>query len=152
MGYQRLKVPSGRFPPVAVFNLRPDLVSGVSRRIRQVLRKVMEGEGIRSGRLTVVLADDAWLGRLNRDYLGENQPTDVLAFDLSAGEGVEGDIYVNAEEALRRFPDDGEAARVEVLSLAAHGMLHLCGYDHDDEAGYRLMLSRGDEYLKAAWG
>mgnify|MGYP005669687009 CR=1 FL=1 len=62
----------------------------------EVVAEVEFGENKECGGLTVVLTDDRELRRLNREYLGEDAPTDVLAFDLRDGpdDPIEGDIYI----------------------------------------------------------
>lgn len=103
------------------------------------------------GTLTVVLAADREVRRLNRTYRGVDRPTDVLSFDSHAEaprpRGVQrhlGDIVIATGVARRQAADAGHAYGTELRVLALHGLLHLLGYDHDDpaDAGRMARLER----------
>ena len=85
------------------------------------------------GDVTVVLTTDRVIRRLNREYRGKDQPTDVLSFDigdgLDAGEPF-GDVVISVETARRQARDYEAPLQTEILRLLVHGTLHLCGYDH----------------------
>lgn len=74
---------------------------------------------------------------INRDYLGKDRPTNVISFSLQEGDcsGVNplalGDVVISADTAAREA-DEGGIVFFERLSfLLLHGILHLCGYDHE---------------------
>jgi probable rRNA maturation factor len=74
---------------------------------------------------------------INRDYLGKDRPTNVISFSLQEGDcgGVNphalGDVVISADTAAREAAD-GDLEFFERLSfLLLHGILHLCGYDHE---------------------
>jgi probable rRNA maturation factor len=89
----------------------------------------------------VLIADDARLHTLNRDFRGVDAPTDVLSFadDGAASPFVDqpgaprylGDIAISYERVLAQAADYGHAPARELAYLAAHGTLHLLGYDHE---------------------
>lgn len=113
-----------------------------------ILQAVVRGEGKKLKHLCIVLADDEMLRDLNRRYGGVNEPTDVLAFDLSDEEGVvEGDIYISVLRAALQAAEKGEKTETELLRLAVHGGLHLCGWDHCDEVSLERMMRRGEEFI-----
>jgi len=99
--------------------------------------------------VTVILTDDLNLLELNRLYLQDDAPTDVLSFDLSddAREGIEGDIYVSLDRAAAQAQALGYSTESEVMRLVLHGFLHLCGYDHADDQALKEMIDRGEQYL-----
>ncbi len=85
--------------------------------------------------LTLVLADDAQLRALNRDFLGTDAPTDVLSFpagetDPETGARYIGDILLSVERAARQAERSGHALMDELQLLVVHGVLHLLGHDH----------------------
>jgi probable rRNA maturation factor len=82
----------------------------------------------RAASLALRCTDDAELRALNRDFAGEDRPTDVLAFP-GDGEGHFGDIAISVERAAAQAPS---APAEELRLLAVHGLLHCCGYDHSD--------------------
>lgn len=91
------------------------------------------------------LCDDEEIHRLNRDYRHKDRPTDVLAFAQREGEGgylcpdLLGDIVISIETAERQATTGLYA---EVVHLAAHGLCHLLGYDHQDDEGETAMNAR----------
>jgi len=89
--------------------------------------------------LTLLLTDDAQIQQLNRDFRGEDKPTDVLSFPAGAtlpgmGEAVAylGDIAISAPYAQRQAQAAGHPLTAELQLLAIHGVLHLLGYDHGE--------------------
>jgi rRNA maturation RNase YbeY len=99
------------------------------------------------GEVTVVLTGDRAIRRLNRDFRGKDRATDVLSFRLGDGRAAGepfGDVVVSVETA-RRQARDYEATLVEELQrLLVHGVLHLCGFDHQErrEAARMHALTR----------
>jgi probable rRNA maturation factor len=97
--------------------------------------------------LSIVLADDALLRALNRDYRDTDKPTDVLSFSLAApGDARDpearvflGEIYVSVETARRQARAARRPFHREVAHLTLHGILHLLGHDHAGAAERRLM-------------
>ncbi len=95
------------------------------------------------GEVGVVLADDALLRALNRDYRGVDEPTDVLAFPLGdPGGSLLGDVIVAYETAAREAHEQEKPLADHLRHLVVHGLLHLFGFDHDDEAATRTMECR----------
>jgi probable rRNA maturation factor len=90
------------------------------------------------------LVDDGAIHALNRNYRGKNKPTDVLAFaqrDSATGPdaGVLGDIVISVDTARRQAR---RGLYRELMHLASHGLCHLLGYDHRDDAEEREMNAR----------
>lgn len=96
--------------------------------------------------ISVLLADDAALRRLNRDYRGIDAPTNVLAFEGMAAGGPEaadraagapfllGDVAIALETASREAVAAGVPFEDHLAHLVVHGVLHLCGYNHEADA------------------
>lgn len=86
---------------------------------------------------SVVLISDSSMVRYNSRYRGRKEPTDVLSFPDSKLPGEEqngylGDILISVETADRRKRAD---LRQEIETLCLHGLLHLLGYDHEEDDG-----------------
>jgi probable rRNA maturation factor len=81
----------------------------------------------------VVLVDDAHLQGLHQRFLGDERPTDVMAFDLGEdGGGPAAEIYVSVDCAVRVAARRGVAVARELALYLVHGTLHLCGHDDHD--------------------
>lgn len=109
----------------------------------------------------VIFADDAYIRGLNREYRGIDAATDVLSFALDEGEepmvsgGPEetllGDIIISLETAGRQAEEFGHSLEREVAYLTVHGMLHLVGYDHEEEED-RTAMRRQEENILSQLG
>lgn len=92
--------------------------------------------------VTVAFVSDRAMGELNRRWRGKRGTTDVLSFPAGqdeferAAEGAMlGDVVISVEQAERQAAEHGLSFEREVEQLILHGMLHLCGYDHERDAG-----------------
>jgi len=133
----------------------------VRRRVSRAAADLLGGD--RRGQVSLLLCSDRVIERINRDWLGREGPTNVIAFpspvlqahtgragpivpspgvlDACVPAGVQpahlGDIAVSADTARR---EAGAAGRDErVVYLALHGLLHVLGWDHGDDASWRRM-------------
>lgn len=107
------------------------------------LERLMEALAAR-GDLSVILVDDATIHRLNREHRGVDTPTDVLSYPMKEPDdvgvpdtGFLGDIFVSLETAARQARLRGHDLEREVKVLAAHGLMHLLGFDHETEAAWQ---------------
>lgn len=96
----------------------------------------------------LVLTGDGAVRALNRDYRGQDKPTNVLSFAARDGAGPPpppgqpvqlGDIVIACETTLAEAARDGKTPGDHLSHLAVHGMLHLLGFDHEDETGAERM-------------
>ena len=104
--------------------------------LARFLNRARAAVGI-EGEVHVLLADDATLRRLNRQFRGKNKATDVLSFPAgdAVARGVAGDLAISLETAARQAARFGHSLRDEVRVLLLHGVLHLAGFDHEADAG-----------------
>lgn len=112
------------------------------RRCRTALRRAPEGRTARVPRtVTVVFVDPPEMRRINREFRGKNYATDVLSFDQSPAEGE----LIICPQVLRRNADRGDLSagfaragrwsfRAELALIVLHGLLHLGGLEHSEEA------------------
>ena len=96
--------------------------------------------------LSIVLATDAAVQRLNREYRGKDSPTNVLSFPgyegapLMPGQRPHlGDIFLAAGTVQREAKAQGKTLEQHLAHLLVHGFLHLLGYTHDDDSNARHM-------------
>lgn len=106
--------------------------------LRSVAQATLEAEGRDTGTLTLVITGDQTIRELNRDYLGIDAPTDVLAFGGEAPDFVNspeaeaylGDVLISYPQAEAQAFGAGHPIQAELALLVVHGVLHLLGYDH----------------------
>jgi probable rRNA maturation factor len=111
--------------------------------------------------VSILLVDNNYIKDLNFIYRGQNHATDVLSFamnELSEDEpdfnvpnevNVLGDIVISLEKAQSQSQEYGLDLQRELGFLVAHGMLHLLGYDHENEAEEKVMLELQEKILQA---
>jgi probable rRNA maturation factor len=104
-------------------------------------QRTLSAEGVGPVELSVSLVDTEEMSGLHRRFLGEPVATDVLSFTMDE-EGLLGDVVICPEVAASQN-EDPEA---ELRLLLVHGILHLLGYDHQDELERRDMWERQERY------
>jgi rRNA maturation RNase YbeY len=119
--------------------------------IQRIVIRVFRGEGVGSALCNVVFIGDARMRSLNTAYLSHPYATDVLSFPLGDEEGsLEGEIYVNVDQAGRQASTYGVSRTTELRRLVIHGALHLTGYLDGTRAERRRMTRLEDAYLEGA--
>ena len=123
--------------------------AAVQRQLRTEIGRMVRAAARHDDRadyeVSVRFVDDAAIHALNRAYRKKNKPTDVLAFAQREGPGgalhpsVLGDIVISVDTARRQAR---RGLYRELLHLASHGLCHLLGYDHRDDAEERTMNAR----------
>ena len=116
------------------------------RTIRRRASRVLEAAGHPFAKLSLLLCDDEFIKHLNCEFRQKDTPTDVLSFSMVEGEiksldsELLGDVVVSVETALRQAEEAGRTTTDEVTSLIIHGILHLLGYDHENQKDERKMF------------
>ena len=113
------------------YSARPSPAPGAERPARAALQAV----GVDDAHVAIAFVDEEEIRRLNREHRGLDEPTDVLSFPVdetgvAAGPRELGDVLI-----CRRHTAD-------LTEAVVHGVLHLCGYDHEADAGEMLGLQR----------
>lgn len=121
----------------------------------------ISGSPIHAYELALKLTDDATIAQLNGTYRQQDQPTDVLSFATLETDFPEveallqsdplylGDIVISLPTAARQACTAQHSLRWELAWLAAHGLLHLLGWDHPDDEQLVKMLAKQTELLAA---
>jgi probable rRNA maturation factor len=101
--------------------------------LRSAVAAALDAAGVEEGHLAIEIVEADRIRELNREHRGKDAPTDVLAFPIDelapvAGPRELGDVAICPEHCS------------DVTEAAVHGVLHLCGYDHEVDAGEMLEL------------
>lgn len=129
-----------------IINIEPknlDVEKNIEAEIIRAADCVGKIYGAENAELSVTLTDDKKIHELNKKYRGIDRPTDVLSFAfrdseepqiLNAEIEILGDIIISLERAKIQAEEFGHSYLREVIFLTVHGLLHLLGYDHIEEA------------------
>lgn len=138
------------------------------RAMEQAAARAAALEGLEAFEVQIVLADNAFIHQLNREYRGVDAPTDVLSFPANDlvqsladelldgfepemsedGEAIFlGDIYISVDRAQEQAAEYGNTVEEELCFLTVHGMLHLMGYDHMEPEEEKVMRQKQREAL-----
>jgi probable rRNA maturation factor len=139
---------------VARHNLPASPISSAA--LRRRAERMLTALALEGAELSILVCDDPTIQRLNREHRRKNRPTDVLAFamregpPLGAGNALLGDVVISLTTAARQERERRRTLWDEVTLLLAHGLLHLLGYDHRDDAEERAMNEQASRLCAAA--
>mgnify|MGYP000577615802 FL=1 len=154
---------------VSIENLQDkvELSESTEKLIKDVAKLVLETENIEiSCKVDITLVDDAQIREFNNKYRNIDSSTDVLSFPIiegcegqinpevgdydEDGHAMLGDIIISLETARKQAEEYGHSFERELGFLVTHGMLHLLGFDHEEEEQEKKMLSEQEKILTKA--
>lgn len=122
----------------------------------KVIEKVSELLGVESSIVSIVLVDNEYIHKINKEYRNVDRETDVISFafmddDTNPESGVTdlGEIYISLEKAHSQSKEYGHSFKRELCFLLTHGLLHLLGYDHMTEEDEKEMFGLQEEVLNS---
>lgn len=116
-------------------------------RIRNWISEVIRAEGCKEEEINYVFCDDAYLHKLNVEFLNHDTLTDIISFDYSVGKTLQGDIFISTERVQDNAVDFGVAFEEELYRVIVHGVLHYCGFKDKSEAEALEMRTKEDFHL-----
>ncbi|NCO23547.1 MAG: rRNA maturation RNase YbeY [Candidatus Infernicultor aquiphilus] len=127
------------------------------RRIREIIKNIIQYLKVdEKTEISILFTDDKFIKSLNKKYRGINKSTDVLTFNLEEGDLIFpevdknkllGDIVVSVETAQRQANNLNHNLEKELAILLIHGLLHLIGYDHEEDRDNKIMQVKENEIL-----
>ncbi|MCG7654826.1 rRNA maturation RNase YbeY [Alteromonas macleodii] len=112
---------------------------------------VLKYEGLAEQEVTIRFTDEAESQSLNHEYRGKDKPTNVLSFPFEAPPGIEinllGDLVICAPVISREAEEQHKDVSNHYAHMTVHGLLHLMGYDHIDDAEAEEMESKEIDIL-----
>ena len=103
-------------------------VCGAREPNRSQIAAALAAAGIADGHLAIELVDEQRIRQLNRDHRGRDAPTDVLSFPIDEANAVPGPRELGDVVICPEHSED-------LIEAVVHGVLHLCGYDHETDDG-----------------
>ena len=121
--------------------------------IKKAAEKALLMEGSEDCEVSIFLTDDTEIHRLNKLYRDIDKPTDVLAFAMREGvdgelnQEILGDVVISLPRVEQQAKTYGHSFDVEMSLLVSHGILHLLGYDHEQDNDALVMQRKQTEIL-----
>lgn len=131
--------------------LRVRLTRAAVRQIalRRLAEHLLAAVGEAQSELSIDLVGDGRMRRLNREYRKKDRTTDVLAFAMresaSPASALLGDVVISVPTARRQAKEGGRSLSEELACLLVHGVLHLCGYDHERSDAEARRMKRQEQ-------
>jgi rRNA maturation RNase YbeY len=112
------------------------------------LSKVIISELKNEGEINYIFCDDDYLLEINQQYLDHDTLTDIISFDYSIGNELQGDIFISIERVRENAQDYSVSFEEELKRVMVHGVLHYCGYKDKSEQDEKLMREKEEEKMK----
>jgi probable rRNA maturation factor len=115
--------------------------------IKSVIRRIVSDKGKKTGNLNFIFTTDEKMLGINREFLNHNYYTDIITFDYSTEKLVSGEIYISVPTVKENAIAYGKTFRDEISRVIFHGVLHLCGFDDQNDDDMKEMRSMEEKYL-----
>lgn len=129
------------------FNYESDFSLDNEEAVAAWMSEVIASENKKEGEINYVFCDDEYLHKINVEYLDHDNLTDIISFDYSMGNEINGDVFISVERVRDNANDYEVPFETELKRVMVHGVLHYCGYKDKGEEDERLMRSKEDEKL-----
>ena len=113
------------------------------RDITAWIKAVAASYGKKTGEIGYLFVGDEKILEVNREYLGHDYYTDIITFDYSEGDTINGDIVISLETVATNAIAQGTDSDEELLRVIIHGILHLCGIN-DKGPGEREIMEAAE--------
>jgi probable rRNA maturation factor len=130
--------------------------AAAARALGRVAKRFLARLDLEGAQLSLVVTTDRRIRRLNREFRDRDEPTDVLSFPAAVAPRPEGrwrplgDVVISLDTARRRARRLEVPLKDELALYLAHGLLHLCGHDHEDPKQARRMAKAEAKLLSGA--
>ena len=111
------------------------------------LSRVIASESKKEGEINYIFCDDEYLHKINVEYLSHDTLTDVISFDYSVGNEINGDCFISVERVKDNALDFNVSFDEEIKRVLAHGILHYCGYKDKTESDEAIMRQKEDDKI-----
>ncbi|WP_276977337.1 rRNA maturation RNase YbeY [Flavobacterium filum] len=130
------------------FNYETDFELSSESDYASWIQNVITSENKEEGDINYIFCDDEYLHKINVEYLNHDTLTDIISFDYSEGNFLQGDIFVSVERVTENAKEFNVSFENELKRVMAHGVLHYCGYKDKIKQDELLMRQKEDEKIK----
>ena len=129
------------------FNYETEFILDNREHISDWISQTIANENCREGEINYIFCSDAYLLKLNLDFLDHDTLTDIISFDYTVGKELHGDIYISIDRVKENASDFEVSFNEEICRVMIHGVLHYCGYKDKTKDEKTIMRSKEDYYL-----
>ena len=129
------------------FNYETEFTLENEEAISGWISNVIKSEDKKEGEINYIFCDDEYLLEINKEHLQHDYYTDIISFDYSVGNEINGDMFISVDRVKENAEDFNVTFEEELKRVIVHGVLHYCGYKDKSEADEFLMRSKEDEKL-----
>ncbi len=130
------------------FNYETDFELENEAQYEDWISRIIESEGFDEGEINYIFCDDEYLHKINVEYLDHDTLTDIISFDYTVGNVLQGDIFVSVERVKDNANDFNVSFEEELKRVLSHGVLHYCGYKDKSPEDEALMRSKEEEKMQ----
>lgn len=130
------------------FNYETDFELENEAQYEDWISRIIESEGFDEGEINYIFCDDQYLHKINVEYLDHDTLTDIISFDYTVGNLIQGDIFVSVERVKDNANDYNVSFEDELKRVLSHGVLHYCGYKDKSPEDEALMRSKEEEKMQ----
>jgi rRNA maturation RNase YbeY len=130
------------------FNYETDFELENEAQYEDWISRIIESEGFDEGEINYIFCDDEYLHKINVEYLDHDTLTDIISFDYTVGNLIQGDIFVSVERVKDNANDFKVSFEEELKRVLSHGVLHYCGYKDKSPKDEVLMRSKEEEKMR----
>jgi len=130
------------------FNYETDFELDNEEQYEDWISRIIESEGFDEGEINYIFCDDEYLHKINVEYLDHDTLTDIISFDYTVGNLIQGDIFVSVERVKDNANDFNVSFEEELKRVLSHGVLHYCGYKDKSPEDEALMRSKEEEKMQ----
>ena len=130
------------------FNYETDFELENEAQYEDWISRIIESEGFDEGEINYIFCDDDYLHKINVEYLDHDTLTDIISFDYTVGNVLQGDIFVSVERVKDNANDFNVSFEEELKRVLSHGVLHYCGYKDKSPEDEALMRSKEEEKMQ----
>ena len=130
------------------FNYETDFELENEAQYEDWISRIIESEGFDEGEINYIFCDDEYLHKINVEYLDHDTLTDIISFDYTVGNVLQGDIFISIERVRDNANDFNVSFEEELKRVLSHGVLHYCGYKDKSPKDEALMRSKEEEKMK----
>lgn len=116
-------------------------------KIKSWIRAIAKQEGKKIGTISYLFCTDKYLLSINQEFLNHNFYTDIITFDYSDKQQIEGEIFISVDRVKENALTFNQPFQKELHRTIIHGVLHLCGYKDKTKSAQKIMRTKEDEAL-----